>query len=145
VRGVDDAHAFEVYVEARGGVFDERALAEEDGRAHAARDPLARGLEDARVGALGEHDPFGVSLQSVCELGDDRHVAFEGVALGAARQWRVMASRPGFERAKAGRGENYSAIFNVKKNAAAARHATAFTSAETKTRQKQKLLCRSLN
>lgn len=71
--GLDDANALEVNVEFGGRLLDGGAVAEQDGHAHAAGHPLAGGLQDTRIGALGENDAFGMALKFLGEFGDERH------------------------------------------------------------------------
>ncbi len=60
-------------LEPGGGLLDPDAVAEEDRRAEAPRHPLAGGLENARVGALREHNPFRMALQPLDEFWQQGH------------------------------------------------------------------------
>ena len=71
--GLDDAYPLQVDIEFGGCGLDGGAVAEEDGNAHATGDPLAGGLENARVAAFRENDAFGVPLEFFYELRDDGH------------------------------------------------------------------------
>ena len=85
-RGLDDADALEVERETGGGLLDSTAAAQQDRGAHAAGDPLARGLQHARIGAFGEDNALGVALESFGEFREERHGRGLRCALRAGRQ-----------------------------------------------------------
>lgn len=76
--GLDEAHTGKVEVELDGVGFDSGAVAEEDGHAHAASHPLARGLKDARIGAFGEDHALRVALELFDKFGDEWHDGGDG-------------------------------------------------------------------
>ena len=71
--GIDDADAFERNVQIVRDRFYFGVVAEHDGRAEPQRVKLPRRLQNARLLALGKHDPLGMPLQFFDDIADETH------------------------------------------------------------------------
>ena len=71
--GIDDADAFERNFQRGGNFLHLGLVAEHDGRAKPQRIKLPRGLQDARLVALGKHDALGMPLQLFNDIADETH------------------------------------------------------------------------
>ncbi len=71
--GIEHAHAFQRDVQAFGGFFDFRAVAEQNGHAESQRIKLAGRLQHARLGSLRKDNALGVALQFFDDAADESH------------------------------------------------------------------------
>lgn len=74
---VEETDTLQIQVQTRRVFFDHGAIAQQDGNAEAAGDPLPGGLENARVASFRKHDAFRMTLEFGGKAIEEGHKAGE--------------------------------------------------------------------